>query len=78
MSTGAIDSMPSAIAAIACTPPSTWISSAPASAIAATTAGAGLPSNGGVQAITRLQPATFAVSTLMCAEASNGYLPPGT
>ena len=39
--------------------------------------GDGLPSNGGAQAITRFTPATLAVSTLMCAEASSGYLPPG-
>ena len=34
--------------------------------------------HGGAVAITRGTPATFAVTTLMCAEATSGYLPPGT
>jgi hypothetical protein len=39
----------------------------------------GLPWNGGAQAtITRGTPATLAVTMLMCAEATSGYLPPGT
>ena len=46
--------------------------------MAATMAGCGPPRNGGAQAITRFTPATFAVSTLICAEATIGYLPPGT
>ena len=41
-------------------------------------AAAGLPSKGGAQAITRFTPATLAVSTLMWAEATIGYWPPGT
>ncbi len=41
-------------------------------------AAAGLPWKGGAQAMTRLTPATFAVRMVMWAEASNGYLPPGT
>ena len=45
---------------------------------AATIAGAGLPSNGGAQVMTRGTPATLAVMTLIWAEASSGYLPPGT
>jgi hypothetical protein len=35
------------------------------------------PANGGAQAIMRFTPATLAVSTLMWAEATSGYLPPG-
>ena len=34
--------------------------------------------NGGAQVTIRGTPATFAVMTDMCAEASSGYLPPGT
>jgi hypothetical protein len=41
-------------------------------------AGAGLPWNGGAQVMMRFTPATLAVITDMCAEASSGYLPPGT
>ena len=37
-----------------------------------------LPRKGGAQVTTRGTPATFAVITDICAEASNGYLPPGT
>ena len=43
MSTGLIDAVPIAIAATACTPPSTKISSAPAKCMAATIAGCGAP-----------------------------------
>ena len=78
MSTAATLSVPSAIAATACTPPSTRISSAPPRCIAATIAGCGPPSTGGAQATTRGTPAAFAVTTLMCAEATIGYRPPGT
>ena len=46
MSTGLMLSVPSAIAATACTPPSTWISSAPPRCIAAIVAGCGSPSIG--------------------------------
>ena len=70
--------VPIAIATTACTPPSTRISSAPARCIAATIAGCGLPWYGGAVATMRLTPATLAVTTLMCAEAIIGYLPPGT
>ncbi len=45
---------------------------------AATMAGAGRPWYGGAQVATNGTPATLAVMTLMCAEASSGYLPPGT
>jgi hypothetical protein len=41
-------------------------------------AGAGRPSKGGAQVMIRPQPATLAVTTDMWAEASSGYLPPGT
>jgi hypothetical protein len=41
-------------------------------------AGAGRPSNGGAQVMTRGTPATLAVITDMWALASSGYLPPGT
>ena len=78
MSTCAIEAVPMAIAATACTPPSARISSAPAKCIAATIAGWGSPWNGGAVDTTRRTPATFAVSTLMCADAIIGYLPPGT
>src|ERR1700681_4141426 len=61
MSTAAIVSVPSAIAATACTPPSTKISSAPPKCIAATIAGCGPPLNGGAQAMIRFTPATLAV-----------------
>ncbi|MNV81478.1 hypothetical protein D3C71_1751450 [compost metagenome] len=77
MSTGAMLEVPTAIATTACTPPSTRISSAPAMCMAATIAGWGSPWKGGAVATTRLTPATLAVSTLMWAEASSGYLPPG-
>ena len=46
--------------------------------IAATIAGCGLPWYGGAQAMMRFTPATRAVTMLMCAEATIGYLPPGT
>ena len=72
MSTGAIVSVPSAIAAIACTPPSTWISSAPPSTIAAMVSACGSPWLGGVQAMMRFTPAVRAVTMLMCAEATIG------
>ena len=78
MSTGAMDAVPIAIAATACTPPSARISSAPAKCIAATIAGCGSPWKGGAVATMRPTPATLAVSTLMCADAIIGYLPPGT
>ena len=41
-------------------------------------AGAGLPSKGGAQVAMRCTPATLAVTTDMWADASSGYLPPGT
>ena len=46
--------------------------------VAVTIAGAGLPWKGGAHAITRGTPATFAVRMVMWAEATSGYLPPGT
>ena len=45
--------------------------------MAAITAGLGSPLNGGVHAIIRGTPATDAVATDMCAEATIGNLPPG-
>ena len=45
--------------------------------MAAITPGLGLPSNGGVQAMIRGTPATAAVATDICAEATIGNLPPG-
>jgi hypothetical protein len=77
MSTGATLGVPTAMATTACTPPSTRISSAPAMSMAVTMAGCGLPWYGGAVDTMRFTPATLAVSTLMCAEASKGYLPPG-
>ena len=41
-------------------------------------AGAGRPPNGGAQVTMRSTPATLAVTTDMCAEATSGYFPPGT
>ena len=67
-----------AIAPTACIPPKTYISCAPAICIAATMAGCGSPFTGGADAIIRGTPATDAVSTDMCAEATIGNLPPGT
>ncbi len=72
MSTAGIEAVPSPIAAIACTPPRMWTSSAPPNAIAATVAAGGAPFSGGVQATIRFTPATFAVSTLICADATIG------
>ena len=72
MSTGAIVSVPSAMAATACTPPSTKISSAPPKCMAATMAGCGPPLCGGAQAMMRPTPATRAVTIDMCAEATIG------
>src|ERR1700731_4980406 len=46
--------------------------------MAATVAAGGAPLSGGVAAITRLTPATLAVTTLIWADATIGYLPPGT
>ena len=46
--------------------------------VAATIASLGSPRYGGAHAIMRCTPATLAVNTLMCAEATMGYLPPGT
>ena len=46
--------------------------------IAAITAGLGSPLKGGVHATMRGTPATEAVSTDICAEATIGNLPPGT
>ena len=46
--------------------------------MAAITAGLGLPCQGGVAAMMRGTPATLAVATDMCAEATMGNLPPGT
>ena len=40
--------------------------------MAATVAAGGTPFSGGVQAATRFTPATFAVSTDMCADATIG------
>src|SRR6185503_7303300 len=68
MSTGPMVSVPSAIAATACTPPSTKISSAPPKCIAATMAGCGPPLNGGAQAMIFFTPATRAVTIDMCAD----------
>src|SRR5438309_109593 len=45
--------------------------------MAATVAAGGAPLSGGVAAITRLTPATLAVTTLIWADATIGYLPPG-
>ena len=72
MSTAAMLAVPSAIAATACTPPRTKISSAPPRCMAATMAGCGPPWKGGAQATMRLHPATFAVTTDICAEATIG------
>ena len=69
---GDLDSVPSARAARAWTPPSTWISSAPARCMAAIVAAVGAPSKGGVQETTRGTPATLAVTTDMWAEATIG------
>ncbi len=71
-STRPIDSVPSAIAATAWTPPSRKISSAPARCSAATVAAGITPRIGGVHAVTRSTPATLAVTTVMCAEAVSG------
>ena len=65
ISTGAIVAVPRAMAATAWTPPSTYISSAPAMTIAATVSGCGFPFVGGVQAMMRSTPATFAVTIVM-------------
>ena len=46
--------------------------------MAATIAGCGSPFTGGAEATMRGTPATEAVSTDMCAEATIGNLPPGT
>lgn len=46
--------------------------------MAAITAGFGSPLNGGVAAAMRGTPATLAVNTDMCADATIGNLPPGT
>ena len=72
MSTGAIVAVPSAMAPTAWTPPSKKISSAPPSAIAAMVSACAAPSVGGVQATIRRTPATFAVTMLMCADATIG------
>ena len=72
MSTAPIVSVPSAMAATACTPPSTKMSSAPPKCMAATIAGCGPPLNGGAQAAMRFTPATRAVTIDMCAEATMG------
>ncbi len=60
------------MAATACTPPSTRISSAPPKCMAATMAGCGPPLNGGAQAMMRFTPATRAVTIDMWAEATMG------
>ena len=78
MSTGRMEGVPTAMATTAWMPPSTKISSAPARCCAATMAGAGRPWNGGAQVTMRGTFATLAVTTDMWAEASSGYLPPGT
>ena len=46
--------------------------------IAATIAGCGSPSTGGADAMMRGTPATDAVKTDICADATIGNLPPGT
>ena len=71
-STLPIVSVPMAIAATAWMPPSRKISSAPARCRAATVAAGISPRIGGVQAVTRSTPATLAVTTVMCAEATSG------
>ena len=43
----------------------------------ATIAGLGIPLKGGAHAMTRLTPATLAVATLIWADATRGYFPPG-
>ena len=48
-----------------------------AGGMAVTMAGCGLPPKGGAQAIMRFTPAALAVTTLICAEATMGYRPPG-
>ena len=70
--------MPIAIAPTPCIPPKTYISCAPPSFIAVTTAGLGLPSKGGVVAIILGTPATEAVTTDICADATIGNFPAGT
>ena len=47
-------------------------------AMAATMAARARRGKAASQAMTRFTPATFAVTTLICAEATKGYLPPGT
>ena len=64
--------VPTDIAATACTPPSRKISSAPARCMAAMVAPGISPRIGGVQAVTRSTPATFAVTTVMWADAVSG------
>ena len=49
-----------------------------AALMGATVAACGLPPVGGAQAMMRFTPAARAVTTLMCAEATIGYRPPGT
>src|SRR3954462_4146487 len=78
MSTGASSSSPNAIAASACTPPSTTTLSTPEHAAAYTTASFARPSGcGGVHASTDGTPATFATPTLMNALAVRGKRPAG-
>ena len=67
-----IVSVPRDIAATACVPPSRKISSAPARWSAATVAAGISPRIGGVHARTLATPATFAVTTVMWAEATSG------
>ena len=78
MSTGAIVSVPSAIAADRLHAAEHVDLVRAARCMAATIAGCGLPWKGGAQATMRVTPATLAVTTDMCAEATSGYLPPGT
>src|ERR1041384_1910651 len=77
MSTGAMVSVPSAMAATACTPPSTKISSAPPKCIAATMAGCGPPRNGGAHAMMRFTPATSAGAIDMCGDVAMAGDPAG-
>ena len=65
LSTGAIDSVPYAMAAIACAPPIAHTSSIPSSAAAAATAAAPL---GGVQTTIRSTPATCAGMPVIMSE----------
>ena len=77
MSTGPMPSIPKAIAASACTPPSAKMRSAPEVAIACSVGACTVPARGGVHAVTSATPATFGTSTVMNAQASIGTRPDG-